>query len=135
MANSTLIITMRYQDAPAAIEWLCEAFGFEKHLVVPGGPGQIAHAQLKLGNAMIMLGSEREDEFSKYIQSPGKQGGMNTMTPYMIIPEIDAHYTHAIAHGAKVARDIQDEPYGGRGYTCVDLEGYVWNFGSYDPWA
>ena len=53
----TVIPTMRYRDAPAAIEWLCKAFGFEKHLVVPGPGGTIAHAQLTCGNGMIMLGS------------------------------------------------------------------------------
>jgi uncharacterized glyoxalase superfamily protein PhnB len=50
---------MRYRDAPAAIEWLAKAFGFEKHLVVPGENGTIEHAQLTFGNGMIMLGSRR----------------------------------------------------------------------------
>jgi uncharacterized glyoxalase superfamily protein PhnB len=48
---------LRYRDAQAAIEWLCRAFGFEKHLVVPGEGGTIAHAELSFGNGMIMLGS------------------------------------------------------------------------------
>ena len=46
---------LRYHDAPAAIEWLCTAFGFEKHLVVPGPEGTIAHAQLTFGNGMVMI--------------------------------------------------------------------------------
>ena len=48
--TATVIPTMRYNDATAAIEWLCEAFGFEKHLVVPGDDGTIVHAQLVFGN-------------------------------------------------------------------------------------
>lgn len=60
---ATVIPTLRYRDAAAAIEWLCKAFGFEKHLVVPGENGAIAHAQLIFGNGMIMLGSARDDEF------------------------------------------------------------------------
>ena len=44
--TTTVIPTLRYRDAPAAIEWLCEAFGFERHLVVPGESETIAHAQL-----------------------------------------------------------------------------------------
>ena len=49
---------LRYRDVvQAAIEWLCRAFGFEKHLVVPGEGGTIAHAELSFGNGMIMLGS------------------------------------------------------------------------------
>ncbi len=38
------------------------------------------------------------------------------------------------AAGAEIILDIKDEDYGGRGYTCRDPEGHVWNFGSYDPW-
>ena len=56
--HPSIIPGLRYADAPAAIEWLCEAFGFEATLVVPGEEeGAIAHAQLVLGNGMIMLGS------------------------------------------------------------------------------
>jgi len=54
--RSTVIPCLRYRDAPAAIEWLCQTFGFEKQLVVPNGDGAIAHAQLTFGNGMIMLG-------------------------------------------------------------------------------
>jgi uncharacterized glyoxalase superfamily protein PhnB len=61
MTNANIIPAMLYRDAAAAIEWLCRAFGFEKHLVVPGDAGTIAHAQLVLGNGMIMLGSARDD--------------------------------------------------------------------------
>ena len=67
---ATVIPTLRYRDAPAAIEWLCRAFGFEKHLVVPGDDGTIAHAQLVFGNGMIMLGSARDDEFGRLKQPP-----------------------------------------------------------------
>ena len=55
-SSSTIIPTLRYRDAAAAIEWLCLAFGFERHLVVPGDGGTIAHAQLTFGRGMIMLG-------------------------------------------------------------------------------
>ena len=58
--GSTIIPTLRYKDAPKAIDWLCKAFGFERHLVVPGDNDTIAHAQLRYGNAMIMLGSDNE---------------------------------------------------------------------------
>ncbi|MEO1068864.1 MAG: VOC family protein, partial [Cyanobacteria bacterium J06638_6] len=57
---ATIIPTLRYNDAARAIDWLCQAFGFEKHLVVPGENGAIAHAQLVFGNGMIMLGSARD---------------------------------------------------------------------------
>ena len=55
--RATVIPCLRYRNAPAAIEWLCSVFGFEKHLVVPNDDGTIAHAQLSFGNGMVMLGS------------------------------------------------------------------------------
>lgn len=44
--KALVIPGLRYRDAPGAIEWLCNAFGFEKHLVVPDEAGGTAHAQL-----------------------------------------------------------------------------------------
>ena len=54
---SYIIPSVRYRDAPAAIEWLCRASGFTPLSVVPGEDGGIAHAELTLGKGMIMLGS------------------------------------------------------------------------------
>lgn len=133
--GSVIIPTMRYKDAPTAIEWLCKAFGFEKQLVVPGEDGTIAHAQLSFGNAMIMVGSERDNEFGKLIRTPKDVKGFNTQSPYIIVEEVDEHYQRAVAAGAKIVLDIKDEDYGGRGYSCQDPEGFLWNFGSYNPWA
>jgi uncharacterized glyoxalase superfamily protein PhnB len=58
--RATIIPALRYRDATAAIEWLCKAFGFEKHAVYAGDDGVIEHAQLTFGNGMIMLGSARD---------------------------------------------------------------------------
>ena len=133
--RANIIPTMRYRDAAAAIEWLCRAFGFEKQLVVPGEHGTIAHAQLKLGNGMIMLGSARDDEYGRLVQPPRDRASVNSQSPYIVVADADAHYRRAVAAGAQVVMDIKDEDYGGRGYTCRDPEGHVWNFGTYDPWA
>ncbi|HME69700.1 MAG TPA: VOC family protein [Myxococcota bacterium] len=132
---ATIIPTLRYRDAAAAIEWLCRAFGFHKHLVVPGEAGAIAHAQLTYGNGMIMLGTAGDDEFGKLQRTPAQIGGVGTQSPYIIVPDADAHHAHAVAAGAKVVYAIRDEPYGGRGYSCLDPEGHLWNFGTYNPWA
>jgi uncharacterized glyoxalase superfamily protein PhnB len=69
--RTTVIPTLRYRDAPAAIEWLCQTFGFEKNLVVSNEDGTIAHAQLSFGNGMIMLGSvlDNETEFGRLCSS------------------------------------------------------------------
>ena len=132
---ATVIPSLRYEDAPAAIEWLCRAFGFRKHLVVPGERGQILHAQLAFGNGMIMLGSaSNEGEFGKYVKTPRETGGIGTQSAYLVVGDADDHYARAMAAGARIVIEIQDEDYGGRGYSCLDPEGHVWNFGTYDPW-
>ena len=133
--TATIIPTLRYRDATAAIEWLCRAFGFTKHLVVPGDAGTIAHAQLTYGNGMIMLGSARDDEFGKLQRTPAQAGEIGTQSPYVIVPDADAHLARAVAAGAKVVIPIRDESYGGRGYSCLDPEGHLWNFGTFDPWV
>jgi uncharacterized glyoxalase superfamily protein PhnB len=133
--TSTIIPAMRYHDAPAAIEWLCQAFGFEKMLVVPGDNDTIAHAQLTFGNGMIMLGSASDSEFGKLVKPPRDLGGVGTQSAYIIVEDADAHCARAVAAGAEIVLEIKDEDYGGRGYSCRDPEGHLWNFGTYDPWA
>lgn len=136
MANKTNIIpSIRYKDCEKAIKWLCDAFGFEKHLTVPSDAGTILHAQLVCGDSMIMLGSAHErDEIGRLNSSPLELKGQNTATIYMIVDDADAHYKKALGKGAEIVFDVKDEDYGRRGYTCKDLEGHLWGFGTYNPW-
>ena len=91
MEGSVIIPTLRYSDARAAIDWLCDAFGFEKQMVVPGEGNVIHHAQLRFGNGMIMLGTARDDEFGKLQTTPGTAGGVGTQSPYIIVTDVDTH--------------------------------------------
>ena len=134
MGTPTIVPALRYRDAPGAVAFLCRAFGFERRLVVPGAQGEIEHAQLTLGNGMIMLASVRSDAFGRLIKLPAEIGGVETQCAYVIVDDIDAHYARAKAAGAEIVIDIADQDYGGRVYTCRDPEGHIWNFGSYDPW-
>jgi uncharacterized glyoxalase superfamily protein PhnB len=61
---------MAYRDAAAAIEWICETFGFEKHAVYSGEGGTIAHAELRFGNGMIMCGSKNDGPFGRFVKQP-----------------------------------------------------------------
>jgi len=133
--TAAVIPSMRYRDAPRAIEWLCDVFGFEKHLVVPGEEdGTIAHAQLKRDNSMIMLGSIYESEYGRLMRQPAEAGG-STQSIYVVVADIDAHYAQAKQAGADIVADLAEQDYGGKLYMCRDIEGHVWGFGSYDPWA
>jgi uncharacterized glyoxalase superfamily protein PhnB len=132
---ATVIPTMRYNDAAAAIAWLCEAFGLEKHLVVPSEDGTIVHAQLVFGNGMVMLASARASELDSLQKPPSALGDAVSQSPYIIVADADKHYAQAVAAGAEIVIEIRDEDYGGRGYSCRDPEGHLWSFGSYDPWS
>ena len=136
--KTRIVPSLRYQDCRQAIDWLCAAFGFEEQLIVPSEDGGITHAQLVCGMAMIMLGDghrDDDDPFGQLNKSPLQLDGYNTAGVYMIVEDVDAHYEKARAAGAAIVLDIFDQGYGGRGYTCKDLEGHLWSFGSYDPWA
>ena len=97
----------------------------------------IAHAQLTFGRGMVMLGSSgtHGGGFDELVKAPGEVGGVGTQSVYVIVDDADAHLARARAAGAEIVLDIEDKDYGGRGYTCRDLEGHVWSFGTYDPWA
>jgi uncharacterized glyoxalase superfamily protein PhnB len=125
---------MRYRDAPAAIDWLCRAFGFERQLVVPNEDGTIAHAQLGYGNGMIMLGSVFDTEYGRLVKQPSQLDNYVTQSAYLVVQDADLVYDRALAAGAQVVLDLKDEDYGGRGFTCRDPEGHIWSIGTYDPW-
>ncbi len=133
--SSCIIPTMKYEDAPAAIDSLCRAFGFEIHRVVPGETGIIEHAQLTFRGGMIMLGSVQESPFDALQKTPRAVGGVGTQSPYIVIDDVDAHCAQASRAGAEIVMQPEDQDYGGRLYSCRDPEGHLWNFGSYDPWA
>ena len=132
--KSAVMPTMRYRDAPAAIEWLCRVLGFSRHLVVPDGDGGIAHAQLGLGDGMIMLGSARDDAHGQLMSVPGP-GGTNTQCAYLVVDDPPAVHERVAAAGAEIVSPLENPEHGGTFFACRDPEGHVWNIGSYDPWA
>jgi uncharacterized glyoxalase superfamily protein PhnB len=131
--SSTIIPTMRYRDAPRMIDWLCATFGFERHAVHEDGKGGIAHAQLTLGDGMIMLGSARGDAYGTLLAAPDGSRPV-IQSAYVVVPDPDAVYARAREAGAEIVTEIEDQDYGGRLFSCRDPEGQLWNFGSYDPW-
>lgn len=131
--KSPVIPTMRYRDAPAAIGWLCGVLGFSRHLVVPGADGTVAHAQLTLGDGMIMLGSERDDEYGDLMTVPGPEGA-NTQCACIVVDDPHAAHDRAVAAGAEIVWPLENPEYGGVFFACRDPEGHIWNVSSYDPW-
>lgn len=132
---STVIPALRYQDAMAAIEWLCRALGFEKRCVFMAGDDVVAHAELTFGNGMVMIGSvQNGTPYSDLVRQP-RAVGAETQSPYLIVRDCSAVYKRAKAAGAEIVFELEDKGYGGKGFTCRDPEGHVWSVGEYDPWA
>ncbi len=130
--GSVIIPAIRYKDAAAAIEWLCKAFDFKK-MAAFEHEGVIVHAQLTYGNGMIMLGTARADTFDQYQKLPLETGGFVTQSPFIVVDDVEAHYKKAVENGAEIVIEMKQEPHG-KGYTCCDPEGHIWNFGNYNPW-
>ncbi|MEK1907275.1 MAG: VOC family protein [Pseudomonas sp.] len=131
--GSSLIPCVLYRDAPAAITWLCRVFGFHEQLRVSAGNGLIEHAQLIHGSGMLMLGSLKDNDYGRQMREPRVVGG-NTQSLYLVVEDTDAVYARVQQAGGEILIPIKDEEYGGRGFTCHDLEGHVWSVGSYQPW-
>jgi uncharacterized glyoxalase superfamily protein PhnB len=120
-----------YDDAPAAIEWLCLAFGFEQRLVVHGPHDRVEHSELTFGSAVLMVSSPNAEARRL---SPRTLGGVSHALS-LHVDDPDAHYRQARLAGAVILRELRDEDYGSRGYMAKDPEGHLWYFGTYRPGA
>jgi uncharacterized glyoxalase superfamily protein PhnB len=127
----TIFPILRYQDARAAIRWLCEAFGFTEVFCTPEDGTYVRHAQLKLGASVIMMGSVRPDDG---IASPKSLGSVTQMLA-VYVEDPDAHFQRAQAAGAKILAPPCNTDFGSREYHVVDLEGHPWTFGTFRPSA
>jgi uncharacterized glyoxalase superfamily protein PhnB len=119
---------LHYRDPDAALEWLKRAFGFEEKAVYRGDDGAIHHADLRLGDGLVMFGGIPADGASP-------DGAQPAVTIYAVVSDPDGHYERARAAGAEIVRELVDQPYGSREYSAHDLERNVWSFGTYDPYA
>jgi uncharacterized glyoxalase superfamily protein PhnB len=131
--GQTIFPSFRYTDARAAIAWLERAFGARQHAVYENDDGTVGHAELIIAGNVIMLGNTRDDDYQ--VRSP-KQVNALTGGIYVVLPNaaaIDALCTQAEAAGATITRPPFDTDYGSHDFQCLDLEGYLWSFGTYKP--
>jgi uncharacterized glyoxalase superfamily protein PhnB len=132
--GTPVIPTVRYRDVPAAIEWLRRAFGMQVHRVVNDANGLPCYAELTVGSGMLMVAPIEDTPFGKLMVQPDEIGGVETQVCYLCVANARSHYARAKAAGAVIVLDPEDQANRGRGYSCRDPEGHVWNFGTYDPW-
>lgn len=129
--SSTVIPTLRYRDAQAAIEYLQNVLGFEVAMVVDGEGGNVDHAQLRHGTGMVMLSSIQDNEYQQAVADGRDPTGTGAV--YVIVDDPYAHAEKARSFGANIVMEPEEQDYGGAAYTLKDAEGNIWSFGSYNP--
>ena len=119
--------TYHFRDARSAIDFLERAFGFERKAVHEAEDGTIQHAELRLGDGLIMLGDTQDTEHAKLAPPPGSG------SVYIAVDDVDALVERAREAGAEIVYGPKDQDYGSRDFTARDPEGNLWSFGTYRP--
>ena len=117
---------LAYDDAPAAIAFLCSVFGFQERSRFAMPDGTIGHAEIELNDNVVMLATA------------WKAGGMSSpkelpASPsqlFCVVDDVDAHFRHAKAAGAIAQTEPENQQSGFRMYRALDLEGHRWIFAS-----
>jgi uncharacterized glyoxalase superfamily protein PhnB len=126
--SSAVWPVLTYRDAPAAMAFLRDAFGFQDgaSFARADEPSIIEHAEMRWpGGGGVMLGTAEKDDSPFGRRVPGND------SVYVVCDDPDALFARATARGAEVVRGLRDEDYGSRGFTVRDPEGNLWSFGTY----
>ena len=113
-----------YDDAPAAIEFLCRAFGFNEQSCFVMPDGRIGHAELSFGGARIALATTWTEGG---MASPWSLPAVHSQV-YCEVPDVDVHYELAKVEGATIAEAPGEPSHGSRNYRALDIEGHRWVF-------
>jgi uncharacterized glyoxalase superfamily protein PhnB len=123
-----------YQNAAAAIDWLCDAFGFEVRITVEGDNGRIEHSELTYGEGLIMVAQEDPQSarsWKRALRSPKSLEGANTQSIMFFVDDAQAHCAHARSRGARIATEPTAINYGEAywedlSYCALDPEDHIW---------
>lgn len=119
--NLTPAVT--YRDPKAALQWLEQAFGFEVFMLIEDGDGNLAHSEMRYGNAAVMVGSEWSDDH----RSPTSLERKNTQSIHIHTDQdVDAHCERVRRAGGEIIAEPETQFYGARTYRCRDPEGHIW---------
>ncbi len=110
------------KGAAAAIEFYKKAFGATELMRLPGPDETLGHAEIKIGDALVMLA----DEYPDYGNLSPKTLGGSSVRLHMYVEDVDAFFEEAVAAGAKVLLPVADQFYGDRSGRLEDPFGHVW---------
>ena len=117
----TVFPCITFRDAKASIDWLEGALGAERVAVHEDAEGRVQHAEVRIGESVVMAGDERAG-------SKATPPGVSVV--YVVVPDADAAYERARSAGADVSAPV-DQDYGSRDITVTDLDGNRWSLGTY----
>ena len=118
---------MALRDAAGALDFYRRAFGAELVMKLDMPDGKIAHAEMRIGDSIVMMSEENEEWGNK---SPQSLGG-SPMFLMIYLPHVDAAFAKALAAGATQVRPVEDQFYGDRTGTLKDPYGYQWTLGTH----
>ena len=130
----TITPMMSYMDVAAAIPWLEQAFGFRERMRLTNDDGTVGHAELVLGDGVIMLGTPGPEYRSPRRHAETCADARRWSDVSYVIDglhvsvDVDTHCEQARAAGARILSEPEDESFGERIYRVEDLEGHRWMF-------
>ncbi|MGB2756811.1 MAG: VOC family protein [Acidimicrobiia bacterium] len=122
---SEISVYLHYEDVGFALEWLARTFGFRESLRVPIPNGTVVHAEVKSGDAVLMMGWPGPD-----YRDPGLEHS-ESLGVVVYVPDVDAHYAVAAREGAVIESELTDQVYGDRTYRARDYAGHQWTFATH----
>lgn len=119
MPQCTIIPVLIYPDLANAITWFTNVLGFKERWRVGNH-----RAQLSFGEDVIAINGMT----SVPPKAIPPTAGFKSHSLLVRVPDIGAHYEHAVKNGATIAHEPADFPYGERQYTVMDIGGHIWTF-------
>lgn len=104
------------EGADKLIDFMTQAFGAKERMRMPGPGGLIGHAEMQLGDSVIMLGDSRTTDNNR----------VATAMVHLYVEDADATFKNALAAGAKVDQELETKFYGDRGGSVIDPWGNIW---------
>ena len=123
----TLTPYFTVRDAVLAIEFYKQAFGAEERGVMKGPDGKVMHAELKIGDSIVMLA----DEFPEFGAVAPESGGSTSMGLHIYVKDVDDAFDRAVKAGAKVEMPVSDQFWGDRYGKLRDPFGHRWSIATH----
>jgi PhnB protein len=114
-------------DAAQAIEYYKKAFGAKERVRMDAPGGKIGHAELEIGDALVML----SDPFPQASTRPPKELGGTSASVFMYVEDVDEVVKQAVNEGATLTTEVADQFWGDRFGSITDPFGHVWSIATH----